>query len=191
MHWVKYLWERRDAVLLGGALLLLCFFSFGGYKLIPQKNPAVQEVRERHPDLVLMDEVHRVSPAAAILLLSPALSLGHENPINCVVASRFDPLQESTAAGQRLVTDLKEKYARSCEFARAAKTSVYPLLRQIVSEQRLPSEVFRFEVALPPDEAQWRSVGPYADLPTCTAMHQVALEKGLGAKGCSRWEPAY
>lgn len=191
MHWAKYFWERRDAVLLGGALLLLCCVSFGGYKLIQQKRPEVQEARERHPDLVLLDEVHRVSPAAATLLLSPALSLGLEIPVNCVVASRFAPLQEATAAGQRLVTDLKWKYTRSCEFARAAKASVYPLLREIASQQRLPSEVFRFEVALPPDETQWRSVGPYADLPTCTAMHQVAVEKGLGAKGCSRWELAY
>jgi len=137
----------------------------------------------RHPDLLLMDAVRKVSADASMLLLSPITGFGMEEPAACMLAARI-------VAQKHVPAGVLHKLDGECALGKMVRQATNPVFQAIVQSQALPPVAVTFDAYVGLEE-KWQTLGLFADFDTCKTMMDAAMSLGIGVRSCLPWAPRF
>lgn len=151
--------------------------------LQPPLTAAKIAAAPRHPDLLLMDAVRRVSADASLLMLSPVTGFGMDEPAACTLARRVVGDKDFPAG-------VLKKWDDECAFGVAVGKASNPVFRAIAQSGALPPAAFVFDASVGLKE-EWHTLGLFADSDTCARMVAAAVALRIGVRSCLPWTPRF
>lgn len=178
-RFLGYLSRVASAIFCMMLLLGFGFAIWGALSPLPPTPPI--PVEPRHPDLLLMDAVRRISADASTLMLSPIRGVGMDEPGPCMLAR--------TAVGHPDLPSSASKAWRSeCALGTMLRKSTDPVFHAIEESRTLPRKAFVFDAYV---EERWSTLGLFADSGTCAQVLESAMLLGIGVRSCVPWSPRF
>ena len=160
----------------------------GGYSvwrmLLPPPTIPASVVAPKHPDVLLLAAVAKVSVDASTLLLSAITGFGMDEPFTCVVARRLTGQQDVPVSSLKHLND-------ECAFGTMIRRTTRPVFDDIVQSQSLPRAAFAFDAYVGSGDKEWHTLGLFADAGTCNGMMESAISLGIGVRSCHPWTPRF